>query len=462
MSKVRSYTVAEPSGTNVLLDPSFPYREELLQFIWEQRLFDPLNLTSADGEPVDVLKPGRLHKNTGPDLVDAQVRIGGQHWAGNVEVHVRSSEWYAHAHEKDPAYNNVVLHVVYEHDMEVRTHAGVRVPAVELKDRIPFGRLETFKELMHAQAWVPCAPQFGQVAHDRFPIWLERVLIERLERKCAEVEALHDRLKGDAMETFWHVLARGFGFKVNAEPFGMLAEALPLRVLLKYRDDPERTEALLFGQAGLLRIDFLDQYPRLLQEEHRALSALHGLSPAPLAAWQFGRLRPPNFPTVRLAQLARLIARSDGGFSDLTGSDDPATLLRFLRVEADGYWLTHHGFDRSGTPGPKRLGMGSAQGLIINAIVPYLFAMGRILGRDELGERAMLLLERLPAEQNSIVQGWAALGVQVDTAARSQALIELKNIYCGQRRCLSCVIGTDLLKRNAFSTKAQKSLEGGG
>lgn len=439
--------VAEANGTDVLLDPSFPYREELLLFIWEQRLFDPLNLCTTDGETVEVIRPGRLHRNSGPDLVDAQVRIGEQLWAGHVEVHIRSSEWYAHGHEQDPAYDNVVLHVVYEHDLDVRTKAGARIPTVELKHRIASGRLETFKELMRVKAWVPCAPQFDHVDRARLPMWFERVLIERLERKCVEVEQLYRKLEGDALETFWHVLARGFGFKVNAEPFGMLAQALPLKVLLKYRDDPVRTEALLFGQAGLLRTDFLDENPRLLQQEHRALSALHGLEPAPLAAWQFGRLRPPNFPTVRLAQLAKLIARSDGSFSTLLEHDNPALILEQLHLEADGYWLTHHRFDQSSKPGPKRLGADAAQGLIINAIVPYLFAMGRVQGREEMGERALALLERLPPEQNTIVDGWAQLGVKADTAARSQALIELKNQYCGQRRCLSCVIGTDLLKR---------------
>lgn len=447
VSNIKVYAVAEPSGTDVLLDPSFPYREELLQFIWEQRLFDPLNLCTVDGETVEVIRPGRLHKNSGPDLVEAQVRIADQLWAGNAEVHIRSSEWYAHGHEHDPAYDNVVLHVVYEHDLDVRTKAGARVPTVELKNRIASGRLEIFKELMRVKAWVPCEPQFAHVDRSRLPMWLERVLIERLERKCADVEALYKRLNGDALETFWHVLARGFGFKVNAEPFGMLAQALPLKVLLKYRDDPIRTEALLFGQAGLLRTDFLDEHPRLLQEEHRALSALHGLQPAPLAAWRFGRLRPPNFPTVRLAQLARLITRSDGSFNALISSEEPVPILELLQVEADGYWLTHHRFDQSSTPGPKRVGADAAQGLIINAIVPYLFAMGRVQGREELGERALALLEKLPAEQNTIVDGWAELGLKADNAARSQALIELKNQYCGQRRCLSCVIGTDLLRK---------------
>ncbi len=448
MEQARAY-VTEPAVTDVLLDPSFPYREELLQFIWEQRLFDPRNLITVDGEEVEVLRPGRLHRNSGPDLVEAQVRIGGQLWAGNVEVHIRSSDWYAHRHETDPAYDGVVLHVVHEHDLDVRTKAGARIPTVELRSRVPSHRLEIFKNLMRDRAWVPCAPQFDRVDQQRVPIWLERLLIERLERRSMEVEQCYRELQGDALSVFWHLLARGFGFKVNAQPFGILARELPLRVLFKYRDDPMRTEALLFGQAGLLRTDFLDDHPRTLQEEYRSLSALHGLSPAPLAAWQFGRLRPPNFPTVRIAQLAQLIMGSEGSFAALLEEADPERLLQHLNVEAGGYWLSHHRFDQPSTPSPKRLGRDAAAGLVINTIVPYLFAMGRIRTDERWQERAIALLERLPAEKNTILQGWADLGVKADSAARSQALLELKNSYCGQRRCLSCVIGTDLLKRTA-------------
>ena len=440
-----------PYSTNtsldVLFDARFPYREELLQFIWEQQLFERKDLRTVDGELVEVLKPGRLHKNSGPDLQDGQVRIGGQLWAGNIEIHIKSSEWFAHGHEKDPTYDNVVLHVVFEHDMDIRTNVGARIPTLELKDRIQPESVAAYQELMHAQSWIPCASQFAQADQSRLSMWLERLLIERLERKCAEVETIYRQLGNDAAETFWHMLARGFGFKTNAEPFGILARVLPLKVLLKYRGDPFRLESLLFGQAGLLQVDFLDDHPQRLQHEHRVLAGLHALKPAPLAAWSFGRLRPPNFPTIRLAQLAQLIAKSDGTFSQLLEHDDPASILGHLDVEAIGYWTDHYRFDRETDPTPKRLGRSSAELLIINTIVPYLFAMGRARGDEALQERALKLLERLPPEHNTILEGWAKLGLKADTAARSQALIELKNSYCGQRRCLSCVIGVDLLRK---------------
>ncbi len=426
---------------------AFPFNEDLLQFIWESQLFDHRSLATMDGLPIEVIKSGRLHGNSGPDLIDARVRIDGQLWAGNIEVHIKSSEWYAHGHEADGAYDNVVLHVVHEHDMDIRTKSGARVPTVELKDRIRPESVEAYQQLMHAKAWIPCASQFAQADKSRLPMWLERVLIERLERKCAEVEALYKQLGNDALETFWHALARGFGFKTNAEPFGMLAHSLPLKTLLKYRDDPFRIEALLFGQAGLLQVDFLDEYPRELQREHALLAQLHGLKPAPVAAWKFGRLRPPNFPTIRLAQLAQLITKSDGAFSQLLEHDDPAPIHAQLEVEATGYWTDHHRFDQASKPGPKHFGRGAADLLIINTLVPYLFAIGKVRGVEAYTERALKLLEHLPAENNAIIEGWVKLGLKADTAARSQALIELKNLYCGQRRCLHCVIGADLLKR---------------
>lgn len=438
--------VSSGAGPLALLDPAFPYGEDLLQFIWEQGLYEQHGLRTTDGRDVQVVKAGRIQRDSGPDLVDAQVRIDGQLWAGTVEVHLRSSEWQAHGHQHDPAYENVVLHVVYEHDAPARTSSGRELPTVELLPRVPVGRIATHHALMRGKGFVPCAALVGGVDRARLGPWLERVLIERLERKTLEVESLFRQLGNDPAETVYHMLARAFGLKVNAEPFGMLARALPLKAVLKYRDDALRTEALLFGQAGLLQVDFVEEHPRALQREHRLLAALHGLRPAPVAAWKFARMRPINLPTVRIAQLARLLMRCEGGFGELLATDDPEALRRLLDVEADGYWLDHYVFDRPGAPKPKRLGAAGAEHIIINAIVPVLFAFGRLLGRAEYGDRALRLLERLPAERNAVLDGWAALGLPADTAARGQALIELKNGYCAGRRCLRCGIGLQLLR----------------
>ncbi|MEO8589993.1 MAG: DUF2851 family protein [Flavobacteriales bacterium] len=429
-----------------LLEPGFPYGEDLLQFIWESQLFDRGGLQTTDGRSIEVLNPGRVQRNSGPDLCEALIRIDDQLWAGNVEVHLRSSEWNAHGHQGDPAYDNVVLHVVYQHDRDVRTTKGVLPPTLELMSRVPLGSVAIHRDLMLNQSWVPCAGSVHHVDPRLIEGWLGRVLLERLDRKAAEVEAMFHQLGNDPRETFYHLLLRGFGLNVNADPFGMLAVALPLRILEKYRDDPFRTEALLFGQAGLLRTDFVDDHPRRLQEEHRLLAQLHGLRPAPLSAWKFGRIRPANFPTIRIAQLAQLIARSDGAFGSLLDQDDPLALCATLDVEAGGYWHDHYQFDRIAMPSIKRLGRSAAEGIIINTIVPYLFAMKRLRGDTALAERALRFLGALPAERNSISKAWERIGVQAGCAAHSQALLELKNAYCGQRRCLSCVIGAALLK----------------
>ncbi|MBL0128189.1 MAG: DUF2851 family protein [Flavobacteriales bacterium] len=434
------------SAHSLLLDPAFPYGEDLLQYIWENRMFEQHALRTTDGREVEVVKPGRIQPDSGPDLVDAQVRIDGQLWAGTVEVHTRSSEWNAHGHGYDAAYENVVLHVVYEHDAEVRTMNGHVLPTVELFPRISTDSIALYLSLMRGKGFVPCASQLDRVDHARTSPWLERVLIERLERKTLEVEALYRKLNSDPSETVYHMLVRAFGLKVNAEPFSMLAHALPLRVVLKYRDDALRTEALLFGQAGLLQVDFVDECPRQLQQEHNVLAHLHGLRPAPVAAWKFARMRPVNFPTVRIAQFAQVLMRCDGDFSALIGTDNVNELLDLLDVEASAYWIDHYRFDTPSAPRSKRLGRAGAEHILINAVVPTLFALGRIQGRQEYSDRALGLMEQLPAERNTLISGWAGLGLKADTAARGQALIELKNEYCAKRRCLSCGIGNQLLR----------------
>ena len=431
---------------NVLLDPGFPYGEDLLQFIWEQRLFDQHALRTADGRPVEVLRPGRIQDDSGPDLSGAEVRIDGQLWSGTVEVHLRSSEWNAHGHQYDPAYENVVLHVVYEHDAEVCTHSGRLLPTVELMPRISSERIAMHQALMRGQGFIPCARQLSGMDHVLTGPWLERVLVERLERKTAAVEQLYEQLGRDPSATLYHMLARAFGMQVNAEPFSMLAHALPMRMVQRYRDDALRTEALLFGQAGMLQVDHVDDHPRLLQREHALLQRMHGLRPMPLAAWKFGRMRPFNLPTVRIAQFARLIARCDGSFADLLQATRADELYALLEVSAGDYWTTHFTFDHPSRAQPKHLGRIAAQHLIINALVPTLFALGRLQGRQALCDRAMDLLEQLPAERNSLLEGWSILGLKADTAARGQALIELRSSYCMQKRCMQCTIARQLLR----------------
>lgn len=442
-----AFSAIDPrEGYPALREPVFPFGEDLLQFIWESQLFERGNLRTTDGSELEVLRPGRIQNNSGPDLSEALIRIDGQLWAGNIEVHLRTSDWNAHGHRFDHAYDNVVLHVVFEHDAVAVTSKGAIPATLELMSRVDATGINRFRELMESRAWVPCAASIHEVDPAIIERCLDRVLVERLARKALDVGAQYERLGRDARVTFYHTLLRGFGSHVNGEPFSMLAYALPLRILERYKDDPFRTEALLFGQAGLLRTDFIDEHPRRLQEEHRVLARLHQLKPAPLAAWKFGRMRPSNFPTVRIAQLAQLIARSDGAFSNLLEHDDPRELRAVLDVEAGTYWHDRYRFDRAAPSSVKRLGGAAVDGIIINAIVPFLFALRAIRGDDQAAQRALSLLRSLGPEQNTITTGWRALGVGPRSAADTQAMLELKKVHCGQRRCLSCVIGAELLR----------------
>ena len=437
---------AAPSTHDLLQDPAFPYGEDLLQFIWEAQLFDRHGLRTVDGRPVEVIHAGRIQRDAGPDLRDARVRIDGQEWAGTVEVHVRSSEWIQHGHQHDPAYENVALHVVYEHDAEVRTVGGRVLPTVELLPRVSTSSLNLFVGLMRGRGEVPCAAHLPAAGPERFHTWLESVLVERLVRRTTAAEELYGLLQRDSAALAWHLLCRAFGQRANAEPFAMLAHALPWSVLRRVRDDAFRVEALVFGQAGLLQVDFVDEHPRRLQAEHRALARLHGLRPAPVAAWTFGRLRPAAFPTVRLAQLAALVARIRGDLTDLAAAPDVPTLRRLLQADPSAYWTTHYRFDHATPARPKPLGAATVDQLIINAVVPLLFVLGRARGEQALRDRAIALLEQLPPEHNAVLSPWAARGVVVDSAARGQALLELQRHYCPPRRCLSCGFGRHLLR----------------
>lgn len=436
-----------PDPGHDLLDPAFPYGEELLQSLWEAGLYDAAGLCTTDGRALEVLKGGRVQHHSGPDLRDALVRIDGQLLAGTVEVHLRSADWNAHGHQHDPAYNNVVLHAVHTHDGDVRTANGVVPATVELRERLDPRHIALHRELMAGEGWVPCAAHIGRVEAARIGTWLERLSIERLERRTVETIALHRRLGEDAAATFHHLLLRAMGAPVNTEAFAMLANALPLRILLKYRTDPVRTEGLIVGQAGLLPVVPLDDRTRALAEAHRVLTSLHGLMPMPAAAWKFGRMRPASFPTVRLAQLAVLVARSGPAYGELLAIPDVKGLRQALCVEADAYWTGHYRLGCPARPGIKRIGQRTADGLILNAIVPFLFAMGRIRGEPAGLDRALRLLEELPAEENAITAGWRRTGVHAGHAGRGQALIELKQKYCDERRCLACAIGSHLQRK---------------
>ncbi len=422
-------------------------QEDFLHYLWRLKRFDLTDLRTTQGEPIEIRETGQLNIHAGPDFTDARIRIGDTLWAGNVEMHLQASDWRRHGHQQDKAYDNVILHVVLEEDEPVLRSNGNRLPCLELKKRVPRGLSGIYSRLMRSEYWIPCQPQFPETAELTRQLWLDRLLVERLEEKTAAIRRSLQQHNADWDAAFYHWLARGFGMRVNADPFERLARSLPLKLMLKHRDRLFQLEALLFGQAGLLKEDWQDGYPRRLRKEYAHLADLYGLAPMEGVAWKFLRLRPANFPTVRIAQLATLLHQSGHLFSKMLAAQNVREIENMFEVRLSNYWKTHYVFDKVSTPQPKTLGRDAVHLLIINTIAPFLFLYGAERREERYQDRALQLLEEVPAEKNHIVRRWEELGVKPESAYQSQALLQLKKHYCDEHRCLQCAIGHAILGR---------------
>lgn len=421
-------------------------REDFLHFLWRWRRFDAQHLQTTDGETLEVLHPGELNQNAGPDFFNARIRLGATLWAGNVEMHLNASDWIAHNHHTDPAYDNVVLHVVLDEDQRLQRHNGTPLPCLELRQRIPPGLLDKYHRLTHERAWIPCARTYAEIPALIRQNWLDRLLIERLEQKTALVAQLVSACGQDWEEAFYRMLARNFGLKINTEPFETLAQILPRRLLARHSNNLPQLEALLFGQAGLLDENFADDYPKAVAKEYRFLQHKYDLQPMPAGQWKFFRLRPTGFPTVRLAQFAALLHGSAQLFSRVLDARDTSETAQLFTAEPSDYWHTHFRFDktaakRTGPPGREFVHL-----LLINTVAPFLFYYGQAKGRTDIQDRCLQLLEDLPPESNTVVATWAEMGQKAANASDSQALLHLKSQYCDAGRCLECAIGTAILR----------------
>ncbi len=421
-------------------------QESFLHYLWRSRRFELQNLYTTDFQAIEIHQVGELNTHAGPDFFNARLRIGETNWAGNVEMHLKSSEWIAHGHSNDPGYDNVVLHVVYEEDQLIHRTNGERIPCLELKGRIPARLLENYRRLEQAAAWVPCEQFFQGVPEIVRLNWLDRILVERLELKTIAIEEALRATENHWEEALYRILARDFGLKVNAEPFAALARTLPLVLLTKHKSNLFQLEALLLGQAGFLAEDHQEEWPRQLSREYRHLANKYGLTPLPVSQWKFLRLRPASFPTLRLAQFAALIHQSAHLCSNLLAANNVKEIENLFDLQPSPYWLEHFQFGKVSAKREKRLGRDFVHLLIINTIVPFLFHYGKTKGLDEPQKRALALLEALPPEANTLVNGWRALGVSTRHAFQTQALIHLKTRYCDQKRCLECAVGNAILK----------------
>jgi hypothetical protein len=421
--------------------------EEFLYYVWKYKIFTDINLQTSNAKDVSILKAGIHNKNSGPDFINAQVKIDHQLWAGNVEMHVKSSDWYLHKHEEDTNYDAVILHVVWEHDVDVFMKNNKPLPALELKNFVSKELLENYNSLVyHQQKFIPCEHQLTTVDAFLLNNWLERLYFERLEHKSTFIKELLLDTNADFEAVLFQLLAKNFGLKVNGEPFLQLATSMDFAVVRKERFDLEQLTALLFGQAGFLEEDLEEHYHQQLKEKYRYLKHKHKLNSISKNTFQFFRMRPQNFPTIRIAQLASLLYTHQNLFSKLMSINKKEDFYDLFSFEVDAFWKTHFTFESDSKKSPKKLTKSFVDLILINTIIPLKFVY--LQSRGAVDENGIIqLIKQVSSEKNSIISNFADLGIKAKNAMESQALIQLKNNYCTKKRCLQCAIGNSLLKK---------------
>lgn len=420
-----------------------PFRtggERLLQYIWQFQYFNKSQLQTTAGEKLEIIFPGKPNTNQGPDFSNAQIRIDNTLLAGSVELHLKASQWNEHGHSGDANYKNVILHVVFENDWQPSS-----IPVLELQPRVSNLLLDRYTDLMNSPSFIPCSGAVSAVKEITWVSWKERLLAERLTRKSAVVFRFLEDNNTHWAECFWWMLARNFGMKVNSEAFEAAAKSISVNILAKHKNQIHQLEALLFGQAGLLEQNFSEDYPKLLQREYLFLKKKYNLKSVHIPV-HFLRMRPGNFPTIRLSQLAALVQNSAHLFSKVLETENVSDVKKLFEVTANDYWHYHYRFDEASPFKKKTIGQDMIDNVIINTIVPVLFAYGLHHKEEKYKNRAILWLEALTAEVNSITKGFTSLKLSNKSAYDSQAFIELKTQYCDHKRCLQCSIGNALLK----------------
>lgn len=420
-------------------------KEDFLHYVWRYSKFDTQSLTTVDGKELAIVHPGQYLQVAGPDFFNAQVVLDKQKWAGNVEIHLKSSDWYAHRHETDSAYGSVILHVVWEHDMPVFRSDQTEIPTLELKGRVPAATLARYHNLLSSREWIYCERDIANVDAFHFSAWLERLFFERLERKVSQVREWPEYRSGDWEAVLFRMLARNFGLNYNGDVFFRMSGLLPFPVIRKEAGDPMRLEALFMGLCGMLSGEKEDAYGQSLQTEFVYLSAKYGLPPPVPEAVHFFKLRPDNFPTIRLSQLASLYNRSSHLFTSTMLADSAKALRAILSSSTSAYWESHYLFDRASRKRSKETSSSFLDLLIINTIVPLRFLYGQSKG-DLPDEDLIPLLRQIKPEQNAVVERFAQIGVPAADAFETQALLELKTSFCARARCLECTVGHQLLR----------------
>lgn len=430
--------------------------EKLLQYIWKHKIFPLQQLRTTTGEAVEVVDPGLQNNNDGPDFFNAKIIVDGMLWAGNVEIHVKSSDWYVHRHDKDSRYNNVVMHVAAVTDTEVVAEDGHTLRQMQME--VPEHMQRNYQRLLSDDRYPPCRKAVESLPKFTIHSWLSALCIERLQHKALAIEQRVRECDGSWETAFFNTMARCFGFGINSEGFELLAQSLPLMQVGRHRDDPFQVEALFMGQAGLLDTDAMNDKQRTLaladdyfvrmRDEYRFLAHKYALRHIGRSSWKFMRVRPQNLPYMRLAQLAQLYCSRKAELASLTQCNSLGELRKRLDVGVSDYWRQHYVFGQpTASRSDKHISKASVDILVSNAVVPTLHAYGRHRSDARMMQKAIDMLEEMKAEDNNIVRMWAECGVEAKSAADSQAVMQLHRNYCERKDCLRCRFGYYSLKR---------------
>ena len=422
-------------------------KEDFLHYLWKFKKFDALNLKTSNEEEITIINVGQYLELAGPDFFNAQVTIGNQKWAGNVEIHLKSSDWYVHHHERDSAYENVILHVVWEHDTEIFRKNNTEIPVLELKKYVEKETVENYQSLISPKSWVFCEKQLKDIDEFTLKHWQERLFFERLERKSQPIFDLLEQTNQDWEAVLFCLLAKNFGLNTNGEIFLKIAQSIPFSIVRKESFEIENLEALLFGTAGLLDSEKEDNYFKDLKFRYYYLLHKYQIEKNSIEPVQFFKHRPDNFPTIRLSQLANLYHSQQNLFSKICALNSLKNIYEVFQVSASEYWLNHYKFDKESPKKKKPLSKSFIDLIVINTIIPLQFAYAKSQGK-EISEDLIRLLNEVSPEKNAIIDKFSVFGIKAKSAFETQSLLQLKNEYCNKSKCLKCAVGMELLKNN--------------
>tara|TARA_B100000795_G_scaffold73944_1_gene52374 strand:- start:43410 stop:44684 length:1275 start_codon:yes stop_codon:yes gene_type:complete len=422
-------------------------KEELLHFIWKFKLIDNQKLQTLSGISISIIQPGLENNSDGPDFLNARVKIGNEEWVGNVEIHINSSDWLKHNHSDNPKYKNIILHVVYFEDKEIEELTFQKTPTLELKGKLSLKLIDHYQSLMTNRKWIPCQDEINTVDDFIVNSWLDRLLIERIERKTEFVQSIFEKSSFDWNQTFFVVLCRGFGFKKNAEGFSILANRIGFKVLQKeYNHGAESVEALFLGTAGFLPESSNHFYIQKLIKLFTYHKSKYSIEVMESKLWVRGGVRPANQPFVRIIQLINFLVSLGRPLLELIGNQILVETQKVLKTDSSGYWKSHDRIENPKVNGIRPMGEKSVDGILINSILPFQFFYARWIKDENLMNKSTELFETISPEENVIITNWKSIGIKAKSAGKTQSLIELKNNYCSEKKCLFCNIGSQILK----------------